>query len=64
MMSDPQVALVVCNGEYSPPVCLEELRLLDSLIVAADGGLVNALRMGLEPPALVGDLDSLHSRQQ
>jgi thiamine pyrophosphokinase len=59
MMPSSQVALVVCNGEYSPPVCLEELRRLDPLVVAADGGLANALRMGLEPHALVGDLDSL-----
>jgi thiamine pyrophosphokinase len=32
----------------------------DSLLVAADGGVHNALALGLTPSVVVGDLDSLH----
>ena len=51
-------ALVVANGEPCSQVLAAELRAGAAIVVAADGGADRALALGIEPDAVVGDLDS------
>ena len=56
----PRSALIVGNGEPPPRALLEEFAGSD-LLLCADGGAHVALRCGLQPDFVVGDLDSLGS---
>jgi thiamine pyrophosphokinase len=52
-------AVIVANGRLNHPE-LDRARLRpDDWILAADGGLHNALRLGLTPSVVIGDLDSI-----
>ena len=52
-----QVVVSIGGGELSPRVL--ELVEEEATIIAADSGLDHAVRVGLRPGALVGDLDSI-----
>lgn len=52
-------ALVVANGDPPSDELLRAIGREAALIVAADGGVVHALRAGLAVDAVVGDLDSV-----
>ncbi|MBC7260903.1 MAG: thiamine diphosphokinase [Chloroflexi bacterium] len=52
-------AIIVANGYIEEGENYSELVRADDLVVAADGGAMVALRLGLEPQVVVGDLDSL-----
>jgi len=54
-------ALVIANGEPCSAALAAQLRAGAALVVAADGGADKALALGLEPDAIVGDLDSASS---
>ena len=54
----PRSALIVGNGEPPPRALLEEFAGFD-LLLCADGGAHTALRYGLQPDYIIGDLDSL-----
>lgn len=51
--------LLICNGDPPPGTLLRRLAARASLIVAADGGANAALRAGVRPHVVIGDLDSL-----
>jgi len=51
--------LLICNGEPPPSALLVALARRASLVVAADGGANAALRAGVRPDVVIGDLDSL-----
>jgi len=52
-------ALIVAGGMEIAPDRLRELAVAASLIVAADSGLLLLRKGGMEPDAVIGDLDSL-----
>jgi thiamine pyrophosphokinase len=52
-------ALVIANGDPPSASLLGELAAWADLVVAADGGADRALRLGVEPGFVIGDLDSL-----
>jgi len=54
-------AIVVANGELDDPARLKA-RLVDlgeARVIAADGGLHNCRKLGLQPETVIGDLDSI-----
>jgi len=54
-------AIIVANGELEQPAKLKA-RLADwagARVIAADGGLRNCRKLGLQPESIIGDLDSL-----
>ncbi len=51
--------LLLCNGEPPSPGLLKRLASGADTIVAADGGANAALRSGITPDVIIGDLDSL-----
>jgi len=51
--------LLICNGEAPGAALLRRLAARASLVVAADGGANAALRAGVRPDVVIGDLDSL-----
>jgi len=53
------LAIIVLGGDYDPPVRLDTWRSRAEIVIAADGGAVNALNMGIIPDLAVGDFDSL-----
>ncbi len=54
-------ALLICNGENSPSL-LKRLAKEADFILAADGGADAALKAGVCPHAVIGDLDSVSPR--
>ena len=51
--------LIICNGDPPERRLLRALAARASLVVAADGGANAALRAGVRPDVVIGDLDSL-----
>ena len=51
--------LLLCNGEPPSPALLRRLAGEADMIVAADGGANAALRSGVRPDVIIGDLDSI-----
>ena len=56
--SSPRV-LLLCNGEPPSRALLRRLAGEADMIVAADGGANAALRSGIRPDVIIGDLDSI-----
>jgi thiamine pyrophosphokinase len=54
-------AVIFANGILPNPAAAGRLLLKDDFIIAADGGLRNALSLGAVPRLLIGDLDSISS---
>jgi len=48
-------AVIIANGELSPPISIET----SDVLIAADGGARHCLALGLQPAFVIGDLDSL-----
>jgi thiamine pyrophosphokinase len=55
----PRRALVLANGAPPAPAFLHALVRASDALVCADGGANTALAAGLQPAAIVGDLDSI-----
>ncbi len=54
-------ALVIANGEPPKKQRLQSLAREANVIICADGGANIALKSGIMPDAIVGDLDSIHA---
>ncbi|MBX5448925.1 thiamine diphosphokinase [Thermogemmatispora sp.] len=52
-------AVIFAGGTLRPSILVEEALRQADLILAADGGAENALRLGRRPAVVLGDLDSL-----
>ena len=52
-------AIIIANGQIRSGENYEHLLHPGDLVIAADGGARNALRVGLHPQVVIGDLDSL-----
>ena len=52
-------ALIVANGSVGENETYAEALQADDLVIAADGGTLIALKLGLQPQVVIGDLDSL-----
>lgn len=57
----PKSALVIANGEPPKKQLLLSLARDANIVVCADGGANTALKAGIVPKAIVGDLDSIHA---
>lgn len=55
-------AVIIANGEIPSRSRLRRIVRLASKVVCADGGTRHALRLGVQPDIVIGDLDSLPSR--
>jgi thiamine pyrophosphokinase len=54
-------AILFANGDLTNPDLARQLARPDDLLIAADGGVRNAVALGLIPSVLIGDFDSLSS---
>ncbi|HWP82378.1 MAG TPA: thiamine diphosphokinase [Bacteroidota bacterium] len=54
-------ALILANGDPPKKHLLRSLVSKAALIVCADGGANTALKFGVKPGAIVGDMDSIHA---
>jgi thiamine pyrophosphokinase len=52
-------ALIFANGDPASLDSVRRWKQPDSIMIAADGGTLNALEAGLAPDVVIGDLDSL-----
>jgi thiamine pyrophosphokinase len=50
--------VIFANGDISDPDAIHQQLREEDVIVAADGGIVHVMAMGLKPNAVIGDLDS------
>ncbi|MCI0708080.1 MAG: thiamine diphosphokinase [Ignavibacteriae bacterium] len=57
----PKRALILANGEPPKKSLLQSLVKQADIFVCADGGANAALKLGLKPDAIVGDMDSIHA---
>jgi len=62
MNKKPTRTLLLCNGEPPSRPLLRRLAASADMIVAADGGANAALRSGIRPDVIIGDLDSILHR--
>lgn len=51
-------AIIFCNGNTPPKTIIDIYKLSDT-IICADGGTKHALKLGITPTIVIGDLDSL-----
>lgn len=57
------MSIIVANGHIVPGLAIDRLLATvsnSSLIIGVDGGTDNALKLGLKPSLVVGDMDSIH----
>ena len=54
-----EYAVIIANGEVSQALRLRKIVRQASMVVCANGGTRHALRMGVQPDVVIGDLDSL-----
>jgi thiamine pyrophosphokinase len=54
-------ALVIANGEPPKKQLLQSLARESGVVICADGGANTALKFGILPDVIVGDLDSIHA---
>jgi thiamine pyrophosphokinase len=54
-------ALIIANGEPPKKQRLLALAKEANIVICADGGANTALKLGITPDAIVGDLDSIHA---
>jgi thiamine pyrophosphokinase len=52
-------ALLIANGMLPPPRVVRKLVSSSDFVACADGGARQALRLGIQPDVVIGDLDSL-----
>ena len=57
-------AIIIANGQIHDGDFLRSLVAPTDLVICADGGVGNALALGLQPQVVVGDLDSFDSDLQ
>lgn len=57
----PRRALVIANGEPPKKQRVHSLAKEANIVICADGGANTALKLGIMPHAIVGDLDSVHA---
>jgi thiamine pyrophosphokinase len=57
----PRRALVIANGEPPKKLRLQALVREANVVLCADGGANTALKLGVVPDAIIGDLDSVHT---
>jgi len=57
-------AIIIANGQIHDGDFLRSLVAPTDLVICADGGVSNALALGLQPQVVIGDLDSFDSDLQ
>jgi len=57
-------AIIFANGSLEKPPELAGLLRETALIIAADGGTHHCTALGIQPSAIIGDLDSIDSREE
>jgi thiamine pyrophosphokinase len=57
-------ALLIANGVLPSPHFVRELASSSDLVACADGGTRHALRLGIQPDVVIGDLDSLSATKR
>jgi thiamine pyrophosphokinase len=64
------IALIIANGSIRYPDRVREVLLSGycapgrTMVISADGGLSNTLRMGFKPDLVIGDMDSIDSSKE
>jgi len=63
MFLDMQRAIIFANGELNPPYPSPDNFLPNDWFIAADGGSRHCSNLGIQPNTLIGDFDSLESKE-